>query len=151
MLLKFITKEFRFSWLISAGAILALFLLNILNPKIPALRCDGTKLLEPSISHKFRGDTINLSKLIFVVLIVPLIQVRINSFASWLCMYFVCVNTSKKLSSNLQIFITEWFYNRDSRNLYIYNPQETSRWKRTLIHASRWYRVSGKQYCFQPH
>ncbi|ODM91408.1 putative phosphatidate phosphatase [Orchesella cincta] len=95
-----------------AAALLSLFLLNVINPTIPALRCDGTRLLDPSISHKFRGDTVTVSKLLSVTLLFPLVQ----------------------------IFITEWFYNRDKRNLYIYGPPESSRWRRTLIHTSRWYR-----------
>jgi len=89
---------------------LAVFLLNLLKSQTPPLRCDSTGIVEPSISHVYKGDTISTSKLLICTMLVPLIQ----------------------------IIVVEWFCNKD--NPYTINVNESSRWKRTAFRAFRWFK-----------
>ncbi|XP_021964477.1 phospholipid phosphatase 1 isoform X2 [Folsomia candida] len=105
---KFVCNGFLLVILI---LIIALCLLNLINPSLPSLRCEpGHGVKEPSISHVYHGDTVSTLKLFFAVIGVPF----------------------------LQMVVIEWFCNKE--NPYTINANESSRWKRTMLRVSRWFR-----------
>ena len=63
----------------TAVFLLGLCLLNLVNPStLPPLRCSGSVIDEPRISHKFHGDTVTTLNLFTVVLLVPYLQVIVH-------------------------------------------------------------------------
>jgi hypothetical protein len=78
---------------------LTVCLLNVLNPQLPALQCQQqpagqpppptsrtTIIDDPRISHKFTGDTVTTSKLLFAVVFLPLLQVQ-NPYINLITMH----------------------------------------------------------------
>lgn len=75
----FIRTIFKYT-ILKAGVVLAFSLLNFRNTTFPPLRCDGMTIIEPTLSHKYKGDTITLKTLVLVVVFGPLVEVSKKNF-----------------------------------------------------------------------